>query len=239
MECQFRGSKIFFEYFDFGGETVNIYLHGWGRSCKELLFFKDHIKQSSLFIDFPPFGKSDKNISHWSIFTYVNLVCFLCEQLDIKNFNLIGHSFGGRVAILLSVLCKSQTKKLVLLDSAGLKPRRNLKYYLNVWKFKHRKKKGLDVSKFGSEDFRSLPDNIKPIFISVVNTHLDEFLMFINCKTLIMFGQQDKTTPLYMAKRLNRKIRNSQLVVLKNCGHFCYVDRKVEVVCQLKNFLKT
>ena len=60
MECQFRGSKIFYEYFDFGGETANIYLHGWGRSCKELLLFKDHIKQSSLFIDFPPFGKSDK-----------------------------------------------------------------------------------------------------------------------------------------------------------------------------------
>ena len=237
MECSFRGSKIFYQYYDYGSDTTNIYLHGWGRSSDELLFFKEHIKQNSLFIDFPPFGKSEKDIVGWSIFTYANLICFLCEKLGIKKFNLIGHSFGGRVAILLCVLCKDAVKKLVLLDSAGLKPRRGLKYYLKVWRFKRLKKKGLDTSRLGSEDYRNLPESVKPIFVSIVNTPLDEFLPFINCKTLIIFGEQDKVTPLYMARKLNRKIRKSKLVILKNCGHFCYVDRRVEVVCQVKNFL--
>ena len=190
MECVFRGSKIFYQYYDYGGDATNIYLHGWGRSSDELLFFKEHLKQSSLFIDFPPFGKSDKDIDGWSIFTYANLVCFLCEKIGIKKYNLIGHSFGGRVAILLCVLCKDAVKKLVLLDSAGVKPRRGLRYHIKVWSFKRRKKKGLDVSRLGSEDYRNLPENIKPIFVSIVNTHLDEFLPFINCKTLIIFGEQ-------------------------------------------------
>ena len=97
---------------------------------------------------------------------------------------------------------------------------------------------GKDVTRFASADYKAMPTKLKPVFCSIVNTHLEELLSLIRCKTLIVYGSEDKQTPLYMAKRLNRKIQNSKLVVLQGAGHFCFVDRQVEFVSLVKDFLK-
>lgn len=218
---------------------TNIYLHGWGRSYKDFVFCDRFLKsENSLFIDFPPFGKSDKKVKEWSIFTYVNMVLSLVEHLKIGKFNLIGHSFGGRVSILIAVLSKNQTNKMILVDSAGLKPKRKLSYYIKVYKYKRRKKQGKDVSTFGSEDFKKLDEDMKKVFSNIVNTHLDDFLPYIKTKTLVVFGEKDKTTPLYMAKKLNRKIKGSSLLVLKKSGHFCFLEKQFEFVSLTKKFLE-
>jgi len=233
----FRDAKIFYKYFDKKSDVVNVYLHGWGCEYKSFLFCHKHLNQSSLFVDFPPFGESSKEIKDWTVFTYANMVLSLCEQLNIKKFNLIGHSFGGRIAIIISVLCKEETNKVVLVDSAGLKPKRNLHFYLNLWRYKFRKRLGLDVSQFGSCDYLALSQSLRKIFISIVNTHLDDFLPFINAPTLIVFGKNDKTTPVYMAKKFKRKIKNSKLVLFEGAGHFCYLERRLEFLSELKTFL--
>ena len=207
-----------------------------GCDHKSFLFCHKFLNQSSLFVDFPPFGKSGE-IEDWTIFTYASMVMSLCQHLGIKKFNLIGHSFGGRVAIILSAICKKDVEKVVLVDSAGLKPRRNLGYYFKVYAYKLKKKLGFDVSKYGSCDYRALKPNMKKVFNSIVNTHLDAFLPHIVADTLIIFGENDQVTPIYMAKKFNKKIKNSSLVILKDAGHFCFIDRKMEFLAQLKQFL--
>ena len=240
MIKNFRDANIFYRFFDKKSEVVNIYLHGWGADHKSLLFCHKYIKnQSSLFIDFPPFGGSTSAISDWTVFTYANMVASLCSHLGIKKFNLIGHSFGGRISIILAVLCKAEVNKVVLVDSAGLKPRRSLGYYFKIWTYKLKKKLGMDVSKYGSCDYKALPANMRKIFNSIVNTHLDDFLPFIKAQTLIIFGENDTTTPVYMAKKLKRKIKNSKLILLPGAGHFCFVDRRLEFLTELKTFLNT
>ena len=237
MKYEYRDCKIFYKFIDRKSEAVNIFLHGWGSDHKALLFCKDLTKGSCLFVDFPPFGQSDKRPVDWNIFTYANMLIALCRSLNIKKYNLVGHSFGGRIAIILAVLCKDEVKSLVLVDSAGVKPRRSLSYYIKVGTYKIKKKLKLDVSNYGSCDYLALDKNMRKVFNSVVNTHLDEFLPYIKCDSLIIFGKQDKTTPIYMAKRLHKKIKNSSLIVLEDAGHFCFVDRKLEFSENLKNFL--
>ena len=234
---KFRDSNIFYKFIDRKSEVVNVFLHGWGCTHESLLFCQDHIKQSALFVDFPPFGKSDCDIRDWTIFTYANMVMSICEHLKLNKLNLIGHSFGGRVAIILAVLCKEKINKVVLVSSAGLKPRRSLSYHMCVWAYKLKKKFGFNVSKYGSEDWKNLSPNMKKIFSSVVNTHLDDFVPFITAPTLIIFGQNDKTTPVWMAKKLHRKIKNSSLVLLSGAGHFCFDERRFEFLSAVKNFL--
>lgn len=239
MIYDYRDAKIFYRFFNKKSEITNIYLHGWGCDHRSFLFCHKNIEDmSSLFVDFPPFGESSKDIKNWSVFTYANMVISLCQHLGIEKYNIIGHSFGGRIAIIMSVLCKAETNKLVLVDSAGVRPRRSLAYYLKVWIYKLRRKLGLDVSNFGSCDYRSLGKDMRKIFNSIVTTHLDDFLPFIKSKTLIVFGKDDKTTPIYMAKKLQRRIKNSKLVLLSDAGHFCFVDRRLEFLSQLGNFLK-
>ena len=199
MIYKYRSVEIYFRFINRKKRVTNVYLHGWGADNKTLGFCdKTLANENSLYIDFPPFGKSGEVSSDWSIFTYANLVVSLCEKLNIKKINLIGHSFGGRVAIVVATLCKNETNKLVLIDSAGLKPKRSLKYYFKVWSYKIRKKMGLDVSQYGSDDYKNLDEKMRPVFNSIVNTHLDDFLPLIKNETLIMFGEKDKSTPLYM-----------------------------------------
>ncbi len=239
MNKKFRDATIFYRFFDKKSDVVNVYMHGWGVDHKSLLFCHDYLKnQSSLFVDFPPFGKSSSKIRDWTIFTYANMVMSICGNLGIKKINLIGHSFGSRVAIILSALFKENVQKVVFVDGAGLKPRRNLKYHLKVIKYKIRRKLGFDVSNFGSADYLALSDDMKKIFKNIVNTHLDEFLPMITAPALIIFGENDATTPIYMAKRFKRKIKNSRLVILQNAGHFCFVDRRLDFLYELNNFLK-
>lgn len=239
MKYVYRDAQIFYRFINRKNDVTNIFLHGWGCDHKNLLFCKDFVQgQNALFVDFPPFGESSKNIRSWSVFTYANMVISLCQHLGIKKFNIIGHSFGGRIAIIMAVLCKEETQKVVLVDSAGLKPRRSLNYYLKVCNYKLRKKLGLDVSKFGSCDYLALNTEMRKIFSSIVTTYLDDFLPFIKAKTLIIFGENDKTTPIYMAKKFKRQIKNSELVLLKEAGHFCFVDRRMEFSNHLEIFLK-
>lgn len=237
MTKNFKDSHIYYRFFDRKTDVVNVYLHGWGCDHKSFLFCRKHLSNSSLFIDFPPFGQSSKDIKDWTLFTYANMVISLCNQLKIKKFNLIGHSFGGRVAIIISLFCKDETEKLVLVDSAGLRPKRNLAYYFKIFRYKLRKKLHLDVSNFGSCDYKALPPNMRKIFTSIVSTHLNDFLPFVEAKTLVIFGKNDKTTPLYMAKKLNKKIKNSKLVLLEGAGHFCFLERRLEFLTNLKAFL--
>lgn len=238
MTKNFRDATIFYEFFDRKSEVVNVFLHGWGCDHQSLLFCQERLnKQSALFVDFPPFGRSSQHIKNWSIFTYANMVMSICQHLKIKKINIIGHSFGGRIGIILAVLCKNEVQKLVLVDSAGLKPKRSLKFYFKVLAYKIRRKLGLDVSKYGSVDFRALDSDMREIFKSIVSTHLDDFLPFITAPTLIIFGKDDKTTPVYMARKMKRKIKNSKLVLLEGAGHFSFVDRRLEFLSQLEKFV--
>lgn len=239
MIYNFRNTKIFYRFFNKKTDVANVYLHGWGCDGKSLLFCQDFVKdKSSLFIDFPPFGESENKIDDWTVFTYANMVISLCQHLGIKKFNLIGHSFGGRISIIMAVLCKKETNKVVLVDSAGVKPRRSLSYFLRVFVYKFKKRFGFDVSNCGSCDYLALDKSMRKIFNNIVNTHLDDFLPFVEAPTLIVFGSDDKVTPVYMAKKLKKKIKNSKLVLLEDAGHFCFIDRRTEFVCQLEEFLK-
>ena len=237
MKFIYKNSPIFYRYVKRKGEVVNVYLHGWGANYKSLFFCADEIKAPSLFVDFPPFGQSDKNISGWTIFSYATMVVSLCERLGIKKINLVGHSFGGRVAILVSVFCPTRVNKLVLVDSAGMKPRRGVRYHYKIWRYRWRKRLGLDVSGCGSADYLSLNDAMKKTFKNIVSTHLDEFLEGVKAQTLIIFGRDDVETPPYMAKRLNKKIKNSKLVFLEGAGHFCFNDNRYLFLKYLREFL--
>lgn len=237
MEYFYRGSKIFYKFINKKSNVTNIFLHGWGCDHKSFLFCEKMMKNNCLFVDFPPHGQSGKPPADWTIFTYANMVISLCQHLNIKKVNLIGHSFGGRIAIIISVVCKDMVQRVVLVDSAGLKPRRSLTYYWKIYSYKIRKKLKMNVSKYGSCDYLALDDGMKKVFNSIVNTHLDDFLSSITAKTLIIFGKNDDVTPIYMAKRFKRKIKNSKLILLEDAGHFCFVDRRYEFLTLLSDFL--
>lgn len=263
MEIMFKGTKIYYEIIG-SGEELFVFLHGWGANLdfmKNLMFSvgKDN---SCLLIDFPPFGKSEEPLQSWSLSDYVDLTAKIIfeaqnqlqnnekeqdiislenkKKTQIKAVSAIfAHSFGGRVAIKGLAEAKLESKRLILLSSAGIKPKFSLKTRLKISRYKFLKKIGSKkAEKFGSSDYKILSPVMKQTFSKIVNEDLSLYCPKIKAKTLIIFGENDKETPPYMAKKLNKLIPNSKLYLIKGAGHFAYIQNAAQVVPIIYSFLK-
>lgn len=235
---KFKDTKIFYKKFGNEKGVINIFLHGWGQSANSFDEIMNQFENFNNFLlDLPPFGKSGK-IKDWDIFTYADMVISFCERKKIKKCNLIGHSFGGRIAVLISSLKPNLVNKLVLVDSAGMKPHRKINYYFKIYSYKIMKFFGLGHLICGSSDYCLLEENMKKTFVSIVNTYLENYCSNIIAPTLIIFGEDDQETPIYMAIRFNKLIKNSKLVLLPHAGHFSFVDRPIAFCCEVKSFLE-
>ena len=238
MVYKFNGVEVFYRLFNEGESRPLILLHGWARSGDDFAeFVSFYPNRTILTLDFPPFAQSGKNLKEWNIYTYVSMVISLCEHLKIDDADFLGHSFGGRIAIILSCVKRSLVHSCILVDSAGIKPKRSIKYKLNLSIYKFKRKLGLKGKDRSSPDYKALSPAMKDTFKSIVNTHLDNYAKHMHVPTLIVWGKNDKQTPLYMAKRLNKYIKYSQLEVIENAGHFPFFDCSLEFFSIITRFL--
>lgn len=222
-----------------------LFLHGWGGSISSWGDLPKKLAGVGFYcvvIDFTGFGLSAKPTKVYGVGDYALEVKELLNELKIKKVNIIAHSFGGRVAIKLA----SETEianKLVLVDSAGLSPRKSLLVKLKIMRYKHLKKKvdkgKIEKSKlerFGSADYKALSGIERECFKKIISEDLSGFAKHIKVPTLIVWGKKDKDTPLYMARRLHKLIDGSSLFLL-DAGHFSYLDKPYEFTSEVYDFL--
>ena len=229
---KFKGTEIYYSYKK-GKKTPVVLLHGWG--CDSTLYkgiLKDF--ESVLVLDFPPFGKSDKLKMAWTIYDYKDLVLEILKLEGIKKAKFLCHSFGARVAMLLA----SQTdvvESMVIIGGAGLK-NKSIKVKFKIAKYKLAKKLNLTRKNAGSLDYQNLDDIMKATFKNIVNTDLKFCLKNIDAKTLLIYGQNDKETPVKYGKIFNKGIKNSSLCVVDGAGHFCFLEKPLKVRKLIKDF---
>ena len=209
-------------------------LHGWGGNLNSFRYLEKQLLQndfSVLTIDFPSFGGSEQPPETFTLHDYYKIVSELLASENIGKVNVVAHSFGGRVAIMLASLEPQKVNKVVLVDSAGIKPRFSVSKKIKILKYKTLKKlkqKGLikkDLTGYGSSDYKAMPECLKPVFNNIVNTDLSDMAKNIVAPTLLVWGTEDKDTPIYMAKKLNKLIKDSAIIRFKDCGHFCYLQK--------------
>lgn len=214
-------------------------MHGWGGSVKS---FEGIAKALSdrfrcVLVDFAGFGDTPEPNKIYTLSDYTNDLDALLDRLNIGECIFIAHSFGGRVAIdYITSERKTKIQGAVLTDSAGLKPRRNIKYYIKVISYKIKKKLGLDVSSSGSSDYKTLSPIMKGTFVNIVNEYLDKRLNNIHIPILLVWGDNDKDTPMYMARKMEKCIKGSAIVIFKNRGHFAYLEESRRFILIVKSF---
>lgn len=187
-------------------------------------------------LDFAGFGESEEPNTVYGVPDYASDVVSLLKSLEIESATLVGHSFGGRVALEISAKYPQIVKRLALVDSAGLKPRRGLKYYFKVGLHKILRKIGLKGLK-GSSDYRILSPVMRETFKRVVNYDQTYLLNEIKCPTAIFWGDKDRDTPKYMAKKFNKYIADSSIFWLIG-GHFAYAEDSRKFISILGAFVK-
>lgn len=230
--------SIHFEKYGEGKKKIVI-LPGWGntRSTFDSMIYELKKKYTVYIMDYPGFGQSifpDKDLT---VYDYANIIRDFLESESIDNPIIIAHSFGGRIATLLTGYYKDKVDKLILMDSAGIKPRKNPYKIFKTYTYKFLKKLRIFLPKrkrsiylkrllhlFGSADYKALDQNMYQTFRNIINLDLKYYFKSIDVETLILWGKKDKDTPLRDAYTIHKYIKNSKLYVFPNGTHFSYLN---------------
>ena len=216
-------------------------LHGWGQNIEMMKFIGDKLDEDVLIIDLPGFGKSKEPDTVLSIYDYANLVHDLISNLEIKNIILIGHSFGGKIA--LAYASKYKVEKLVLLASPFKSKENKINIRTKVLK-KLKKVPGLNkLEEFakkhiGSTDYKNASGIMREILVKHVNLDITEDVKKITCPTLIIWGDNDECVPVSDGKLLEKLIKDSGLIVFEGCTHYAYLERLDQLIRILNEFFK-
>lgn len=226
-------------FFDVGqGENALVFLHGWGSDATAFFYTISKLcaKYRIIALDFAGFGQSEKPPENYTVADYAGDVVMLLDALDVRKSVLIGHSFGARVAIELAAKRAQIVRGLVIVDGAGIKPRRKPSYYAKVFLHKILKrlgKRGLS----GSSDYNALSEDMKKVFVNVVNYNQKPLLHKISCPCAVFWGKSDAETPLYMYRCFLKNIKGSQGFLLDG-GHFAFVEDRIAFLLILEAFLQ-
>lgn len=263
MEAQtsifsFKDSLI--SYRTIGSGKPMIVLHGWGASSDVMfpLIKSLNIQRTFYLIDFPGFGKSPAPTSAWDVGTYAEMTAEFIEEVCGSSVDILAHSFGGRVTL---KLCSHPewsklVNKVLITGGAGMKPRRPAKFYFKKYLAKTLKfpftivpkslgDRGLNWLRstklwksLGSSDYQQLQGVMREIFVKTVSEYLEGTLPSINHEVLLLWGENDDSTPLYQAKIMERGMRNSGLAVIEQAGHYAFLDRPHQFKVITESFFK-
>ncbi len=251
MLIRINGLETFYQQ-EGRGDSV-VLLHGWGASSQNLAGVVACL--APLFqvtaVDLPGFGWSQGPPGAWGVADYADHVRQLLDEVRIPKAALLGHSFGGRVAIRLAARHPERVGRLVLVASAGVRPRRGLRYYARVATFKALRRlvtlPGLDgpggrllarwQAKVGSRDYLAA-GRLRPTFVKVVNEDLTPALASIQAPTLLLWGDQDQEVRRPAVDVMAARIPGARLTVFAGAGHFPFQDAPEAFCRAVRAFLQ-
>ncbi len=226
-----------------------LFLHGWrseGRVWAPIMESLNSSEFKTYALDLPGFGKSEIPKHDFIVDDYVEQVHTFIEKLSLTTVILVGHSFGGRVAIKFAVRYPELVSRLVLVDSGGIREEPFFqqgklllaKIFKPFFRLKLLAKLRLKIYQFmGAEDYLATP-KLRQTFLNVIHEDLRPMLPLIKVPTLIIWGDSDDVLPIDHGKEMHSKISHSRFVVLENAGHYSFLDSGKDFLKVLKDFLK-
>ena len=227
-------------YIQYGEGKDILLLHGWGQNIEMMKPIGDNFsdKFRITILDLPGFGNSSEPPTPWNMTNYSDMLEEFIDKVGITKPIIIGHSFGGRLAIRYSA--NNPIEKLVLFGAPCIRIQEKLP--LSVRILKTLKKLPL-MNEFGeymkqyigSRDYKAASPIMRQTLVDVVNEDLSSYAKKIEEPTLLIWGQNDTEAPVSDAKELERIMIDGALIVLPGT-HYAYLENLGRVVEILKNF---
>lgn len=235
-----------------GKKTIFIF-HGWNISKEKLEPLANELIKLNfrvINVDLPGFGQSDGFKKNVGSKEYSEIMHKFILSFKLKTFILFGYSFGGK--ILINIAPKiSKDIPLIFCSSAGIRRslsnRQNLtlltlkilKSILGKNYNKLKSKFSLFGAKFaGQYDYANTPNVLKESMGKIVNENFEEELKKIKNKSLLLWGENDMSTPVSDAIKFNEYIKNSVLKIFPDVNHSLPVTKYKEVANQINLYLK-
>ena len=246
LEATLNGCRIYYELqrCDRPGAPNVLFLHGWGCDSSMFSFLTSGFMPDATVaaIDFPGHGKSDEPPAPWGVAEFAEQVRAFILQNHLEPVHLIAHSFGGRIALWLASHYPELIARLVLTGGAGLKKPVSDRSRRRTARFK-RYNALLEKAKagpltalaegwqaklrahYGSPDYVKLNENMRKTFVKIVSEDLFPLLDQVRASTLLIWGDKDTETPLWMAETMAEHIADSAVIVFEGGTHFAFLEQ--------------
>ena len=251
-----QGLNVSYKVFG-NGDCLAFIFHGWGAPVDLYDETAEILSERYTVIvpEFPGFGLSDEPGSPWGMTEYAAFaVEFISSFGPDRGVCLLGHSFGGRVIIKLAASndLPFEIDRIVLIDSAGIKPKKSAAVKMKIALYKAGKKVILSrpfkkifpeaaenfQNRSGSSDYRNASPMMRQCFVRIVNEDLSELLPAIKAPVLLVWGENDKDTPLSDGRIMEEHIPDAGLVVLKGAGHYSFLENRNVYRAVLKSYFQ-
>jgi pimeloyl-ACP methyl ester carboxylesterase len=224
---------------DQGSGPALLLLHGWGASKELMAPLAQRLRGYRVVApDLPGFGATPPPPQAWGVDEYATWVIAVLDRLGIERAHVIGHSNGGRVAIAMAASHPHRVARLVLTDSAGVRPRHGPGHRWRVATFKLMRSISRQpwvprwlrdlarsrAERRGSADYRAASGTVRTSMVRLVNADLRPQLARLTASTLLIWGADDEETPLRDGRVMEQLIPDAGLVVFEGCGHFAYAQ---------------
>lgn len=235
-----------------GEGKLVVLLHGWADRAAGLRSLQVALAKDSrvVALDLPGFGGTQAPPEAWALNEYASFVADFLKKINAGPVAMIiGHSNGGAIAIRGLANGTLSAKRLVLMASAGIRGEQ-----------KGRLKALQAVTKVGKVLTAPLPASAKrklrgKVYEAVgsdmlVAEHMQETLKRIvaddvradaanlTLPTLLLYGENDSSTPASFGRQFNELIHGSMLKVFPNAGHFIHLDKPNEVAEAITGFAR-
>lgn len=232
------------------GKSI-VVLHGWGDSSAGWRQVAKELAErfEVITVDLPGFGGTQTPKEAWSLNDYAVFVGAFLKKIRVQAYAMIGHSNGGAIAIR-GIAGKYMTAdKLVLIDSAGIRT-----------EYVGRKKALRLITKTGKILTKPLPASIRKqlrrkvyqkvgsdmliverlqeTFKQIVTDDVQKDAAMLTLPTLLIYGDDDLSTPVQYGRIFHHLIAGSRLEVIPGAGHFAHLDKTETVLQMIGEFLR-
>lgn len=237
MDQEFEINSLKINYKIAGDGSCILILPGWDSSSGAWQNVGNILADSGFRViipDLPGFGKSSEPPIPWSVSDYLELVIKFVEKLNLTTpLFLLGHSFGGRIAIKFGAVYPEKISGLILCSAGGLLFKKKIKvkffYFLaKLGKIFFSLPFLKSLQNFpciilyrlaGTRDYLRASPLMKETMKKIIAENLLPYLPRIKLKTLIIWGKNDKILPISDAYLIKEKIPNSTLEIIPDAAH--------------------
>ena len=216
-------------------------IHGWGARIELLQPLACRLNGHGYrcyMLDLPGFGESEEPPRAFAVRDYVDFCVAFMDAHGLDSAHYFGHSLGGRIGLMLAAEHPRRIRKITLSNSAGIKVEASLSQRMRLGVYR-RAREGLSAiglefaseslrsvynRRYGSADYMAASPVMRETLVKIVNQDLLAFARRVHAPTILIWGEQDEETPLWMGQRLEREMSDAALVTYEGAGHYAYLD---------------
>jgi len=241
-------SKLFGESYGEGPVQV-VWLHGWARRGDDFVLAASALAErgvASVTLDLPGFGASPLPDVAGGARHYAALIAPALREISSEPLVLVGHSFGGRVAVVVASTHPEVVRALVLsgVPLLRLSPPSTPHFGYRTVRWLYAKglvsEQRMEAArqKYGSSDYRRAQGVMREVLVANVNESYEDELANVVAPVAFVWGENDTVAPLDVATRAATLLKGDHTVhVVAGVGHLLPLEAPEDLVSAVEQVL--